>query len=83
MVEPRIEDLLSKVDTKYTLVLVAAKRARQINDYISSLHRPDVLKGVPPLVEVESDYPPKPLSIALEELSQEKIGWERPKESAK
>jgi DNA-directed RNA polymerase omega subunit len=31
VIEPQIDDLLARVDSKYTLVILAAKRARQIN----------------------------------------------------
>ena len=34
---PPIDDLLEKVDSKYGLVVEAAKRARQINTYIRQL----------------------------------------------
>ena len=30
MIEPKIDDLLARVDSKYTLVILAARRARQI-----------------------------------------------------
>ena len=33
MIHPRIDDLLANVDSRYALVIVAAKRARQINNY--------------------------------------------------
>jgi DNA-directed RNA polymerase omega subunit len=33
MIHPRIDELMSKVDSRYALVIVAAKRARQINNY--------------------------------------------------
>ena len=33
MIHPRIDELLENVDSRYALVIVAAKRARQINDY--------------------------------------------------
>nr|MDQ3957630.1 DNA-directed RNA polymerase subunit omega [Actinomycetota bacterium] len=35
MIEPKIETLLTEVDSKYTLVILAAKRSRQINAYFS------------------------------------------------
>ncbi|MBA3349545.1 MAG: DNA-directed RNA polymerase subunit omega, partial [Actinobacteria bacterium] len=35
MIEPKIEALIDKVDSKYTLVILAAKRSRQINSYFS------------------------------------------------
>ena len=37
MIEPKIDDLLSQVDSKYTLVTLAAKRAREINSYYNQL----------------------------------------------
>ena len=38
IIDPPIDDLLSKVDSKYQLVIFASKRARQINDYYADLH---------------------------------------------
>ena len=63
---PPIDDLLSKVDSKYRLVLFAAKRARQINAYYSQLQE-GLLDYVGPLVE--TDVHEKPLSIALREIN--------------
>ena len=50
MIEPKIDDLLAAVDSKYSLVILAAKRAREINSYYSQLGEG---RGefVPPLVE--------------------------------
>jgi DNA-directed RNA polymerase subunit omega len=65
-----IDDLLSKVDSKYTLVHLAARRAREINNYYHSLGE-GIGQYVRPLVEsVDSN---KPLSIALEEIATDKI----------
>jgi DNA-directed RNA polymerase subunit omega len=74
MIEPKIDDLLAAVDSKYTLVILSAKRAREINSYYSQLGEG---RGefVPPLVE--SGLTNKPLSLALEEIAQEKIDYER------
>jgi DNA-directed RNA polymerase subunit omega len=61
---------MSKVDSKYTLVHLAARRAREINNYYHSLGE-GLGQYVRPLVEqVDSN---KPLSIALEEIAAEKI----------
>ena len=61
---------MSKVDSKYTLVHLAAKRAREINNYYHSLGE-GLGQYVRPLVDqVDSN---KPLSIALEEIAAEKI----------
>lgn len=76
MIEPNIDDLLDKVDSKYTLVILAAKRAREINSYYSQLGEG---RGefVPPLVET-GGLRNKPLSIALEEIAENKVTYERP-----
>ena len=37
MISPRIDKLLEHVDSDYASVLVAAKRARQINSYYHNL----------------------------------------------
>lgn len=63
---PPIDDLLSKVDSKYRLVLFAAKRARQINAYYSQLAE-GLLENVGPLVDTSPQE--KPLSIALREVA--------------
>ncbi len=71
MIEPSIDDLLEKVDSKYSLVILAAKRAREINSYYTQLGEG---RGefVPPLVET-GGLRNKPLSIALEEISEDKV----------
>ena len=62
---PSIDDLLTKTDSKYKLVLFSAKRARQINAYYSQLGE-GLLEYVGPLVEPGPRE--KPLSIALREI---------------
>jgi len=74
--EPRIETLMSKVDSKFTLVTLAAMRAREINDYYNQLGQ-GLGRIVPPQVTSVSR---KPLSIALEEISANKIVYERVEE---
>jgi DNA-directed RNA polymerase subunit omega len=63
---PPIDELLTKTDSKYRLVLFAAKRARQINSYYSQLGE-GLLEHVGPLVE--TGVQEKPLSIALREVN--------------
>jgi DNA-directed RNA polymerase subunit omega len=74
--EPRIDALLAQVDSKYSLVVLAAKRAREINSYYQQLGEG---RGefVPPLVET-GELRSKPLSIALDEIAEGKVGYERP-----
>ncbi len=64
-----IDDLMDKVDSKFTLVHLAAKRAREINAYYAQLGE-GLGHHVPPLVATESN---KPLSIALEEIATSKV----------
>ena len=63
---PPIDELLTKSDSKYKLVLFAAKRARQINAYYSQLGE-GLLDHVGPLVETTPQE--KPLSIAMREIN--------------
>ncbi len=37
LMDPPIEDLLDKVDSKFTLVALGSARARQVNSYYNSL----------------------------------------------
>ena len=76
MIEPKIETLLAHVDSKYTLVTLAAKRSRQINAYFSQLGE-GVAEHTPPQVPLNPDRAPKALSIALEEISKELVEYER------
>jgi DNA-directed RNA polymerase subunit omega len=64
--DPPIDELLEKTDSKYGLVLYAAKRARQINAYYSQLNE-GLLENVGPLVDARSQE--KPLSIAMREIN--------------
>ena len=80
LMEPRIEALMVKVDSKFTLVTLSAMRAREINDYYNQLGE-GLGRIVPPQVTSVSR---KPLSIALEEVAAGKIVYERiePEEEA-
>lgn len=60
MLYPSINKLRGKVDSKYTLVILAAKRAR------------DIIEGKPVLTEVES---PRPVSLATNEISEDLITY--------
>ncbi len=62
---PPIDELLARVSSKYALVIYAAKRARQINDYYNQLGE-GILEYVGPLVE--PGLQEKPLSIAMREI---------------
>jgi len=68
MIYPPINELSDKVDSRYTLVVEAAKRARQLVD------------GAPKLVDVNSD---KPVTIAIQEIYENKITYVRTKDGIK
>ena len=69
---PSIDDLLTKTDSKYKLVLYSAKRARQINAYYHNLGEGTFDEYPPPMVETGSkNY----LKISLEEIAQDKIKY--------
>ena len=63
LIKPTLESLMKKVDSKYTLVTLAAKRARELTD------------GDEPIVDVETT---RVVSIAMEEIDQGKITYEKP-----
>jgi DNA-directed RNA polymerase subunit omega len=71
---PLLENLTARVDSKFTLVALAAKRARQINSYFNQLGE-GLGTIVPPQITSLSR---KPLSISLEEIEAGKIVYERP-----
>ena len=79
IIYPPIDDLLAKSDSKYSLVIYAAKRARQINAYYSQLGE-GLLEYVGPLVETHPQE--KPLSIALREIDESLLLVEKVEESA-
>jgi DNA-directed RNA polymerase subunit omega len=70
---PPIDELLEKVESKYALVIYAAKRARQINAYYSQLGE-GLLEYVGPLVDTHVQE--KPLSIALREINEDLLTCE-------
>ena len=77
MMDPAIEDLLGRVDARFTLVTLSARRARQINSYYNQLSE-GLGAIIPPQVQSTSR---KPLSIALEEIAADKITYFRPEPS--
>lgn len=76
-IQLKVDEYLEKVDgSKYALVQVAAKRARQINDYYHHLGEGmSYDEFPPPLIESHSkNY----LTLALEEIASNKIRIEFP-----
>ena len=75
IIDPPIDELLSRVESKYALVIFASKRARQINDYYADLHEGSLFDNVGPLVDSTIDD--KPLSVALHEINDDKLELKR------
>ncbi len=76
IIDPPIDNLLERVESKYELVIYASKRARQINDYYSDLHEGNLFDNVGPLVD--SSVEDKPLTIALHEINEDKLRIRHP-----
>ena len=74
LMDPPIEDLLDKVDSKFTLVALGSMRARQINAYYNSLGQ-GIGAIVPPQVTSVSN---KSLSIAFQEIAESRASYHRP-----
>lgn len=68
MKQRSLDELMKKVDSKYTLVVVAAKRARALMEDSRI---------------VELQHGVKPVSLALEEIAEGKVGFERTREGIK
>lgn len=62
MLKPPINELLEKVDSRYTLVIAASKRARQL------------IEGNDSLIDIEST---KPVTVATNELFEDKISYRK------
>jgi DNA-directed RNA polymerase subunit omega len=75
VLQPRIDRLFGNVDSRYALVIVAAKRARQINNYHHQLGEGTFGDNLPPLVESRSkNY----LTMAMEEVSDGMLKYDYP-----
>jgi DNA-directed RNA polymerase subunit omega len=70
VINPRVDTLLEIVDSRYALVIVAAKRARQINNYHHMLGEGSFDEAPAPMIESRSkNY----LTMSLEEVAQNKL----------
>ena len=62
MLYPSVNEIRKKADSRYTIVILAAKRAR------------DIIDGKPILTDVEID---RPVSIAAHEIAEDLITYSR------
>ncbi len=62
MLEPSVKLMKEKANSRYTLAMLAAKRAR------------DIIDGKPVLIDIDID---KPVSIAVHEIAEDLITYKR------
>jgi DNA-directed RNA polymerase subunit omega len=82
-----LDALLKHADSKFSLVNIVTKRARQLNNWIRIQQLPFSDRreffASEPLVDKEDINPNKPVSIALDEIAEGKIEYHRTKEGIK
>lgn len=81
VIQPEIDLLLSKVDSKYTLCIISSRRARQINDMIHGVRDQAVLTMAP--TQIAQLTSTKPLTLAMEEIASGDVSYERVADSYK
>jgi DNA-directed RNA polymerase omega subunit len=82
-----LDALLKHTDSKFSLVNIVTKRARQLNNWIRVQQLPASDRreffASEPLVDKENINPNKPVSIALDEIADGQIQYHRTKEGIK
>ena len=82
-----LDVLLKHADSKFSLVNIVTKRARQLNNWIRVQQLPPTERreyfASEPLVDKETINPNKPVSIALDEIADGKIEYRRTREGIK
>jgi DNA-directed RNA polymerase subunit omega len=82
-----LDALLKHADSKFSLVNIVTKRARQLNNWIRVQQLPPMERreyyASEPLIEQDAVNPNKPVSIALDEIAEGKIEYRRTKEGIK
>jgi len=81
VIKPEIDLLLSKVDSKYTLCIIASRRARQINDMIHGVRDQAILSMAP--TQIAQLTSTKPLTLAMDEIAVGDVSYERVQDSYK
>ncbi|MGC2128870.1 MAG: DNA-directed RNA polymerase subunit omega [Candidatus Aquilonibacter sp.] len=82
-----LDALLKHADSKFSLVNIVTKRARQLNNWVRVQQMPFADRreffASEPLVDQDEINPNKPVSIALDEIAEGKIEYHRTKEGIK
>ncbi|MDD5622363.1 MAG: DNA-directed RNA polymerase subunit omega [Actinomycetota bacterium] len=74
-----IDEYKKSIDSKYKLCIAAAKRARELGEYLSAQKNMERISVIKPLVDVESH---DPLEIAFNEIKEEKVTFEMKKKES-
>lgn len=69
-----IDKLNEHVDSRFTLVILASKRAREINKYLNGLKRGELTQFKGPRIEMAGE---KPLTIAFKEIIDGRVTYKR------
>ncbi|MBC7334169.1 MAG: DNA-directed RNA polymerase subunit omega [Actinobacteria bacterium] len=77
---PYIDELIKYFDSKFTLCIVAAKRAKELGNYLMAKKKMERTNIVKPLVDLKSN---DPLEVALNEIKEGKVGYVRVKDGIK
>lgn len=78
IVNPEVDGLLNKVDSKFTLCTLASKRACQINDMVHGV-REQALSAMA-TSEIAKLTSAKPLALAMDEIARGDVAPEAPLE---
>lgn len=81
VIKPEIDLLLDKVDSKYTLCIVSARRARQINDMLHGVRDQALLTMASS--QISELTRTKPLTKALDEIASGDVSYDRVQDSYK
>jgi len=75
-----IDELLNRIDSKFSLCILLAKRARELGFYFTARKNMERVNIIPPLVENTVD---DPLEVAIQELKEGKVSFIRVNDSIK
>ncbi|MBM3712884.1 MAG: DNA-directed RNA polymerase subunit omega [Actinobacteria bacterium] len=75
-----IDELLNRIDSKFSLCILLAKRARELGFYFTARKKGERVNIIPPLVENTVD---DPLEVAIQELKEGKVSFIRVNDSIK
>lgn len=71
-----VDEYKNRMNSKYKLCMAAAKRARELGNYLSAQKNMERIDVIKPLVDIESH---DPLEIAFSEIKEGKVVFEEKK----